>query len=253
MVLKSLFVGLMLFSAFPSWAMSLVPAYNENYCPNIDAIAPVIRTSPNGEHLFETHRLMIMLGKWNDALIAAEDTVLAEKTSPLCVGLMDDGGSPNAGALGSQFILMGVTLLNKLETENGVGTPAKEVKEKFVLAHEYAHVLQNLHRLKFDYTLPMLSTKIKEQHADCMAAYMMGLSNDIPEELSNDLEFFIQELADAHIVGDHGTAEQRIAAYNNGRGIARVQKALLGKTLSTTTSTQLVRECAVYYTPTNLK
>lgn len=251
MVSRSLLAVVLLLSSFSSSAMILVPAYNENYCPNIDHIAPIIRFSPNDVHLFESLRLIGIVSHWNKSFLAAGDEVVANNVLPLCVGLMDDGGQPNAAAVNQQFLLMGTSLIAMLEEQDGAGSATKEVKEKFVLAHEYAHILQNLHGLKFDYVLPMLSTKIKEQHADCMATAMMTMNDEIPEKLSIDLKLFIKQLADAHIVGDHGTAEQRLTAFENGRGIGRVLKSLLGYTLDTTSSAQLVKECGIYYKPTN--
>lgn len=251
MLLKSLMAGLFLIVGVSAQATLLVPAYNENYCPNISGTVTVVRESPNDAHLFETHRLLKVVEKWNKAFIDAGDAVLIGNSLPLCVGLMDDGGNPNAGAVGRQFLLMGVSLISMLENENGVGTEAKIAKEKFVLAHEFAHILQNLHDLKFNYILPMLSTKIKEQHADCMAAYMLDVGYEIPLNLSSDLELFIENLADAHIVGDHGTAEQRISAYRNGRALGGYQRVIMGTSLSDITSTQLVQECGVHYRPTN--
>lgn len=233
-------------------ATFLVPAYNENYCPNIDETVVVVRNSADDRHLFESHRLMGVVGEWNQAFKSAGDQVVLNNWTPLCVGLMDDGGVPNAVAVGKYFLLMGQSLIKMLEDENGEGSPAKVLKEKFVLAHEYAHFIQNLHELEFDYTLPLLSTKIKEQHADCMASFMMSLHGEIPDELSGELEGFIQQLADDHIVGDHGTKDQRIAAYRTGLGLGSIQRIIYGRTLGQWTSAQLVRGCASDYRPTNL-
>lgn len=249
---KLFIFGLLLSFSIPSWSTMLVPAYNENYCPNIDHIAPIVRSSVGDTHLFESLRLIGIVNHWNQSFVRAGDTVVANNLTPLCVGLMDDGGQPNAAAVGQQFLLMGTSLIAMLEEADGAGSAAQQLKEKFVLAHEYAHILQNLHGLKFDYVLPLLSTKIKEQHADCMASLMMGMNNEIPEDLIVDLTLFIQQLADSHIVGDHGTVEQRLSAFNHGQGIARVQKILLKNTLSTLSSSHLVRECGAYYKPTNL-
>lgn len=239
---------------FPLFSHStlLVPAYNENYCPNIDETVVVIRDSAGDRHLFESHRLLGIVSDWNQSFMVAGDLVVANNRTPLCVGLMNDGVNPNAAAVGKYFLLMGQSLIKMLEDENGVGTPEKVLKEKFVLAHEYAHVLQNLHELQFDYILPLLSTKIKEQHADCMASYMMSLNGEIPDDLSTELEGFIQQLADAHIVGDHGTKEQRTAAYRSGLALGSIQRIIHGRDLNQLTSFQLVQGCASQYKPTNL-
>lgn len=250
MILRSLLAGAIFFWSFFSSAMVLVPAYNENYCPNIDDIIPIIRSSTNGVHLFESYRLMDIVNRWNASFLAAGDSVVANNSQALCVGLMNDGGSPNAVAIDHQFLLMGTSLLGLLEAQDGAASPVKQVKEKFVLAHEYAHILQNLHGLKFDYVLPMLSTKIKEQHADCMAAAMMTMNDEISDQHSIFLKLFIRNLADKHIVGDHGTAEQRLGAFDKGRGIGIVLKSLLNRRPETTSSAMLIKECGVYYAPT---
>lgn len=254
MTTKKFVAVLVFFVSVHVEAMTLIPAYNTNYCPDIDHIVPIVRSSQSGAHLWETHRLMNIVSIWNQAFRSNNDTIVMNSSNgPLCVGLMDDGGQPNAVAVGKNYLLMGTSLISMLESEYGKNSVAKDVKEQFVLAHEYAHILQNLHKLKFDYVLPMLSIKIKEQHADCMAAFLMEIANSIPIGQEEDLGSFVQELADAHIVGDHGTAEQRLEAYKNGIGSARVQRVLLKQSLSTQTSTGIVRECAVFYRPTNLQ
>ncbi len=250
--MKFLAVIFIFWSPMASQATMLVPAYNENYCPNIDTQVAVIRYSTQVDYLFESLRLLGIVNQWNKAFKEAGDLVLSSNTTPLCVGLMDDKGQPNAAAVGKYFLLMGTSLITMLEEQNGKNTIEKSVKEKFVLAHEYAHVIQNLHGLEFDYILPMLSTKFKEQHADCMASFMLSLNSEIPDDQSLGLEAFIEQLADAHIVGDHGTKEQRIAAYRTGLGLGSIQKIIYGRNLSQFTTSQLILGCGEQYRPTNL-
>lgn len=237
--------------SFQGQASYLVPAYNNNYCPVIDSsIAVVITTSDDGSHFFQTQNLINSVSQWDSAFKGAGDLRLNLNKAPLCIGLMYDWGAPNAGALGTSFILMGQNLLHNISVESLGNIELENITKKFVLAHEYAHYLQNLYQLKFEYILPMLSVKIKEQHADCMAAYMLRLNNQLNDTLSNELEGFIASLADAHIVGDHGTAEQRVLAYKSGSALSRLN-ALSGKTVSTTTASDVIKACGNYYAPTS--
>lgn len=248
--MKTFLLIVVLVSSSFSSATMIIPAYNEIYCPRIDDIAQIVRESDWGGHVFETYRVMSIVEEWNKSFMWATDTMIISNKTPLCVGLMDDKGAPNAGAVGTQYILMGVSLIEMLETNYGKYSLQKSVNEKFVLAHEYSHFLQNLYYLEFDYVLPMLSTKIKEQHADCMAAYILQLNQSLPVESTTALESFIIELADSHIVGDHGTSEQRIMAYKTGSGLAHLAKSS-GATLTSTTTETIIKECGRFYVPTS--
>lgn len=230
-------------------ATLVVPAHNENYCRNLDHIIPVVRTSAGGSHILKTGEILSYAQNWTENFKRAQDSVILNNRQPLCVGLLQDMGAPNAVAYGRGYILMGVSLLGQMARLSGGDRTLLRSTEKFVLAHEYAHFIQNLHGLKFNYILPMLSTKIKEQHADCMAAFLLRMSGEIPDSRIPSIEAFIKTLADAHVVGDHGTSEQRLTAFRSGSALARLHMASGGRA-DNTTSSQLIQACGHYYRPT---
>ncbi len=123
--------------------------------------------------------------------------------------------------------------------------------EKFVLDPEYAHFLQNLYELRFDYILQMLSTKMKEQHADCIAAYSLRSHQEMEDSFSRELEGFIVSLADSHAVGDHGTGVERIAAYKSVSALARLNQAIFGKE-GVPTAAEMIQQCGYYDSPNSL-
>lgn len=229
----------------------IVPAYNSNYCPNIDFLVEVIDNSNDGSHVLETYRLMNYVQAWESSFKSSGDFLLRVHNEPLCIGLLNDAGAPNAIAIGTMFILIGQDLLHNIYLKSIANNNLKIITEKFVLAHEYAHFIQNIYGLKFEYLLPLLSTKIKEQHADCMASYILKINNEMQESLSDDLKIFIGELADAHIVGDHGTAAQRLSAYTAGASLGSVRLSN-GHTRVSTTSKDIIKQCGMFYVPTNL-
>lgn len=228
----------------------VVPAYNEFYCQNLDHIIPVVRHSPDSSHFFQTGKYVSQIEKWTETFRAAHDIILDRNPQPLCVGQLHDTDSPNAIAFGKNFILLGDHLTKEMKNLSGADPLLFATTQKFVLAHEYAHFLQNLHQLEFNYVLPMLSTKIKEQHADCLAALLLQWTGDLPAEKIPQVKGFISMLADAHIVGDHGTKEQRISAFNTGYNLALLLNASARKP-GTLTSIEVIRECAHQFKPTS--
>ena len=136
----------------------------------------------------------------------------------VCVGVYDDGGTPNAVAAGQETILFGTSLFERFRTQD-----TADAQLTFVLLHELAHLLQNRHGR--DYTVGQGSTKLviatkrrKELVADCVAgslyATTRGGVTPTPElEALFDLFDF---LGASHQIATHGRACQRRGAFLHG-------------------------------------
>lgn len=130
--------------------------------------------------------------------------------------IVDDAGQPNAFASpqsrnafyfdGSVFL--GYALLNEelISRENGV------YAIKGIMAHEFAHILQN--KLKCE-----LTGSFRELHADFLAGYYLGITDQFSD--SDQTTVFAQSLfekGDGALweEGHHGTPEMRVQAMMGG-------------------------------------
>ncbi len=133
-----------------------------------------------------------------------------ETESVLCLGLYDDSKGPNAIAIGRSHIFFGVRLIKNLTLSNP--STAKD-SISTILAHEFAHTLQNIRKENYNYVLPLLSTKIKELQADCITG---ALANDFSQvtlkQFYDSLELF-NKIGAQHYIGSHGMSAQRQAAF----------------------------------------
>lgn len=186
------------------------------------------------------------LRAWDSSFIAAGDPLMRFSLVPICAGMYDDSDGPNAMAAGENFIVFGAHLTVHLQKT--MKLPG-QLAITGVLAHEFGHTIQNRHGLKFNYTLPMLSTKIKELHADCLAASILRIHNEFSVSDYQVGERLMHVLGDQHAVGDHGVSEERRLAFRRGINVGTMLLAR-GERVLTIESGDLVRECGQYYRPT---
>lgn len=185
---------------------------------------------------------------WVDGLIGANDPLFAGETRPLCVGLYDDARGANAVAIGDGQIAFGAVLTARILNQFGESAPAAIT---YVTAHELAHILQQRLGLRFDYGLPgrrleLLSSKVKELHADCLAGYLLETHRQIPFTQQSQLEAFVRTLGDAHAIGDHGLPADRTAALREGARLAHLDR-LVG--MSAVTAASAAAKCGLKYRP----
>lgn len=187
--------------------------------------------------------LLYSLEKWMIELDIARDPVISTNKKPLCFGFYDDIKGANAIAYKDEAVVFGKRLLNQL--------PAMSLADysdavKFILAHEFAHNLQYRHNLKFNYILPMLSVKIKELQADCIAGYMLRAHNEVIFDTQVKLKTLIAAIGDPHAVGDHGMAADRELAFQRGISAAS-HDMLLGKKVFQVKSLDIINHCNAFY------
>lgn len=186
------------------------------------------------------------LEKWMIELDIAQDPVIETNQKALCFGFYDDKDGANALAYSDVGIVFGKRLLMELPVmSKATFTDAT----KFILAHEFAHNLQFRHGLKFNYILPMLSTKIKELQADCIAGYFLRAHNEVKLETQLQLKTLIEAIGDPHSVGDHGMAADRQAAFQAGISKAS-HDILLGKKAFQVKSIDIINHCEQHYKST---
>ncbi|MDD5057593.1 MAG: hypothetical protein PHQ60_06950 [Sideroxydans sp.] len=191
-----------------------------------------------------TALLMGGFGIWKSKFEAANDIILKQEPSVLCIGLVYDAiNKPNASAFQKTHIVFGVNFLTTLLHRPGIDSNAAL---KVTMAHEFSHFLQNRHGLVFEYKLPMLSVKMKELHADCMAGYLLSIGQNLNDQEFQKAQHYLSFIADAHIVGDHGIASQRREAFLYGRNAA-VIALNTGHSELNTTSGDIIFACKNKY------
>lgn len=154
------------------------------------------------------------------ALREASDIRMIDLTNPgganrVCVGIYDDGGRPNALAIGRETILFGKSLFERLR-----GSDQADAQLTIALTHELAHLLQNRHGRDYRVgqdgrVLEFASTRRKELVADCLAGTLYSMSRLalVPlAELKLQDEFF-RYLGDKHRFGSHGQHCHRKRAF----------------------------------------
>lgn len=187
--------------------------------------------------------LTYSLEKWMIEFDIAKDPVISTDQKPLCFGFYNDVKGANALAYKDEAIVFGARLLEELPT---MSRADYNDAAKFILAHEFAHNLQFRHGLKFDYVLPMLSTKIKELQADCIAGYMLRAHNEVVFDTQVKLKTLIAAIGDPHSVGDHGMAGDRELAFQRGMSFA-AHDMLLGKKVFQVKSADIINHCNAFY------
>jgi hypothetical protein len=187
------------------------------------------------------------LDKWLIEFDIGNDPVVGDATQSLCLGFYNEESGPNAIAYGQTGILFGTALLAHLSETNSPENYWNNLK--YILAHEFAHYLQNRFQLKFNYTLPMLSVKVKELHADCIAGYLVRMHKEALGDSQVAMAGFVASLGDSHAVGDHGLADDRMKAFDGGlRSSAR--DIILGKKPHQVSTSDIISHCSQFYAPT---
>lgn len=201
---------------------------------------------PNNAYLENEYEFLLgKLNKWLVELDIAADPIVRNSDAPLCFGYYQEPHGPNAIAVGNIGILFGLNLMSEIHQMAGAKYRDSLV---FVLAHEFAHYVQNRHRLRFNYKLPMYATKQKELHADCMAGYLVRAHQEVLFHSQDDLKKFVASLGDAHAVGDHGLAEERVQALK--LGISSASKDILsGKKVFQVRTADIIQHCSRQYIP----
>lgn len=235
-------------------AFEIYPLTDTERCSSITTIGltpvldKVIYTNPDTKtHPLNNEVITGMFvsgfGVWRDKFQAANDIILLQEPTFLCTGLYFDGNAPNAQAYDKTHIVFGANFLTSFLHRPGINS---EVALKFTMAHEFSHFLQNRHNLVFEYKLPMLSTKVKELHADCMAGYLLTLGQELNDYEFNQAMNYLGVIADPHIILDHGIAPQRRSAFLYGRNSA-IFDLNTGHTELKTTSGDIIFACKKKY------
>lgn len=187
------------------------------------------------------------LDKWLIEFDIGNDPIAADNTQSICLGFYNESSGPNAVAYGQIGILFGTSLLSELAQ---TAAPTDYWNNlKYILAHEFAHYLQNRYELKFNYILPMLSVKMKELHADCIAGYLVRLHKEAIGESQQNLAHFVASLGDSHAVGDHGLAQDRVKAFQFGLRASAID-ILKGKKTHEIGSAAIIQHCNSAFSPT---
>lgn len=252
-----LFLFLIIFSSIFSQArVSIYPAYNLQFCPKISDLTvlgpglykfetPYSTFHLSGEEATKT--LIETLTPWSRSFESSGDLVFKFRDLNLCVGIYDDRKAPNAFAWKTQFVMMGLSFAARLEDIPGV---QGKTSTQLIMAHEFAHFIQNQYALEFNYILPMLSTKIQESHADCTAGMLLTYFEKYSISEMMGASETVLTLADPHIVGDHGTKDQRKEAL--WYGISEGLKLRL-KNQKKVTAWDMANTCGQKYRFTNAR
>jgi len=194
--------------------------------------------------------LITKIANWLNYFKGANDPLFTSSNQPLCVGLIDDSQAANAYASNGTHVVFGVRLLTEAKIEfQSEFTYAVS----FVSAHEFAHIIQQRYQLVFDYVLPMLSSKQRELHADCMAGYLLEAHKEIPFINYETTKRFVESLGSAHIVSSHGMSDDRVNAMKAGMDAFVRSSIYEGVTANTMNTFHLLRACSPLYPPTYLQ
>lgn len=192
--------------------------------------------------------LFSRLTGWVDTLRINGDPVFAETRKPLCVGMYDDSRGANAVAIGEGQIAYGAVLAAQAQRDFGAEA---DYAVTYIAAHEFAHILQHRLGLRFDYGTPgarldLLSSKVKELHADCMAGYLLEMHHQVPFDRQDLVDRYVRALGDAHAVGDHGLPADRVAATKEGARMAHLDRVVGIRDLQ---AVGLSARCGLKYRP----
>ncbi len=200
-------------------------------------------------HRFEYQKNLLVnaLDKWLIEFDIAQDPIVRDSKNTICFGFYNDVYGPNAVAYGKYGIFFGVNLLSDLPA---ISQAKQDDTLKFILAHEFGHFVQNIYGLKFNYVLPMLSTKLKELNADCIAGYLLTLHREVLPDSEKKLTEFVAALGDPHAVGDHGMATERTLAVARGQKLANEHTQLFQLRVHQIKTQRIINACSQYYAPT---
>lgn len=169
-----------------------------------------------------------LLRTWENSFIAAGDRVMRTHKAPLCVGIYDDHGAPNAVTYRRDSIVFGATLM--LQTQHDARLPGNAAVIA-MLAHEFSHILQGRHRL---------SARANEVQADCLSAMILRLQNQYDAETSDAM---LSILAEHHQGHDSLEALKRKEAFL--KGIAQAEVLISqSDTARSVTSFEMITACA---------
>lgn len=249
--------SILVFSLSANAKISIIPASDPQCLSQIPMSLPIIRAPMINIEDGVTVKTLDLAGqqvvltnsleRWMIEMDIAKDPVISTNQRPLCFGFYNDVRGANASAYKDVAVVFGVRLLATLPAMSEA-TYAEAIK--FILAHEFAHNLQWRHNLKFDYILPMLSTKKKELHADCIAGYLIRAHKEVNLDSASKVRTLIAAIGDPHAVGDHGMAEDRIEAFQ--RGIESASFDILHQVkLHQVTSERMINYCKKFYPTTN--
>ena len=185
------------------------------------------------------------------------------KLKMLCYGFYDDTNStgPNAFAYGDEAILVGTGMMasvrdhvNEYINQNAQAWSASQQQsliqfsayaaQEFVLFHEFAHFLQNLHQYSF--TGP--TQKNQELNADCVGGMMQSMSRiannqfSVVDTVSAMMYAYALGDGDVNNFGHHGFPDERQAAYAFGLQSA-INLKNKGVDLSKLKSVQIIEIC----------
>lgn len=188
--------------------------------------------------------MMPFLKQMEGSLVAAKDLSVIMNLEPLCAGAYHDSQGANAMAIGAHNIFFGLNLIHDLQADWKVDA---EIGMKVILAHEYAHIIQNRLAVPFNFPLKLWATKAKELQADCIAGTLMTFHSS-KSGILTESDKLMKMLGDLHMVGDHGVYEERRKAIFFG-----MQKALefmmKKKTANMITSRDMLNACSEKYPP----
>jgi hypothetical protein len=172
----------------------------------------------------------------------AGDVMTLRNLNPVCIAVFDDSENMNAKAIGNDNIIFGLDLIHDLQASWNIDG---ETGIKAILAHEYAHLIQNRKELPFNLPLPNLATKVKELQADCLAGALLTFHSPKGNNLTEP-DKLMGFLGDHNCVGDHGTYEERKKAIYTGMQES-LKFMLNNKTKNTLTSNDFVEACSKNY------
>lgn len=251
--MKNIYLSLVPVLLFSSFVLSAsdriyVKPVEGAYCSLLKPANLEVVSDTAQKFSYQQNLLVNTLDKWLVEFDIAKDQAIQDSRNVICFGLYNDASGPNAAAYGTYGIFFGVNLLNDLPE---ISQAKQDDTLKFILAHEFGHFLQNIYRLKFNYALPMLSTKLKELNADCIAGYLLTLHKEVLPQSSQKLNEFVGALGDPHAVGDHGMAKERTQAVAHGQKLANDHTRLFKLKVHQITSGRIINACSQHYPPTH--
>lgn len=215
--------------------------------------------------LEEEGRLSNFLWNWINFFVNNGDNNL--QFNSVCYGFFDDTNStgPNALAYGKKAILIGTGMMKLIrdDIDKFVSTKIAQWNPNdqayirglkstaaldFLLLHEFAHHLQNMHNYKFSGP----TMKMKELHADCVGAALFSLSKIVHNSLTS--QDALAGMLYAYALGDgntssihhHGFPEERMDAFTKGMAYM-INMRNMGVDLSKYNSKQVIEACRMYY------
>jgi len=213
----------------------------------------------------EEANLATFLSGWLDFFVNNGERKLQFKT--LCYGFYDDENStgPNALAYGTEAMLIGTQMMKQIKVDIDAfvterfkyWNPNQQVNVKglksnaaqdFVIFHEFAHFLQNVH----GYAFSGPTAKMKELNADCVGASLFTLGRIANNLWSSDDMLagmmYAYALGDGNVTSSkhHGFPDDRLNAFSV--GMANVINMRNVKVdLTKLKSQEIIEACRIQY------